>query len=197
MRSLKIIQVLAKIIRIVCLVLFVIFIVASAACLTGMIVLPIIKDIVVHEGKTIAELMAENNAPFPVVFTAMTIGLLGCGAYIFLSYFNQRFFEEEIKVGTPFDHEIVKKMRINSIVNAAVTVGLLATAGIVKGILQAVFQMNFDNMQFHLSGGLFYAVCMILLSLFAEYGADLTPKPEVVEVEPEIEEEPVEESKAD
>lgn len=175
MRSLRVIQVLAKIMRVVCIVLFVCCIVGASACLTALIVLPIIQNIVVQDGKTIADLMVENGVVIPDMYAGIVVGLLGAGVGIFLNKYNELFFEEEIRVGTPFDHDIVRSMRKTGLVNIIASGALVITAGIAVGIVSAIFQTKI-KFEYSLFAAVGFGLLLLILSLFADYGAELEDK---------------------
>ena len=181
MKSLRIIQILVKIVRIICIVLFVLFIVGAAGCALSLIILPIIQNIEVSEGKTIADLMVEKGVVISTMYGSIVIGLLSCGVGIFLAHVNRLFFEEELKVETPFDKDIVKKMRVNALINIIASIALSITAGIVVGIVKAVSGNN-TEFRFELLSTVGYGLFLLVLSLFCDYGAELkNPPVEVID----------------
>ena len=135
-KSLRAIQILAKIARIIFMIIFVACIVGAAGCLIGFIVLPIVQNIVVDgNGKTVADVMIENRVLPANVYGSMTAGIIGCGGGIALGWINQKFYQEEIALGTPFEIGIVKKMRkvaiINIVVSASVSLLSVTATSIV------------------------------------------------------------------
>lgn len=191
MKSLRIIQVLAKICRIVCIIVFVACIIGAAGCFVALVILPIVKDIVVHDGKTIAELIAQDGKTnVNTIIAACGMGLFGCGVEIFLAKYNELFFKKEIEVGTPFKKDIVKEMRIVAVVNIAVSLSAVIMVGIALGIVRALVRdlQHFDN---YIGTPIGYGIALLIISLFCDYGAELNEKPDAIEAE--IVEEPKEE----
>ena len=191
MKSLKIIQVLAVICRVICIIVFVACIIGAVGCLLGLTILPIVKDVVVHDGKTIAELIAEDGkTTVETIIAGCGVGLFGCGVEIFLAKYNELFYKKEIAVGTPFNKEIVRDMRILALVNILVSLTAVIMVGIALGIVRALVRdvQHFNN---YIGTPIGYGIALLVISLFCDYGAELNNKPEVMEAE--ISEEPKEE----
>ncbi|MBO4285904.1 MAG: hypothetical protein J5880_01055 [Bacilli bacterium] len=191
MKSLKIIQVLAVICRVICIIVFVACIIGAVGCLLGFTILPIVKDVVVHDGKTIAELIAEDGkTTVETIIAGCGVGLFGCGVEIFLAKYNELFYKKEIAVGTPFNKEIVRDMRILALVNILVSLTAVIMVGIALGIVRALVRdvQHFNN---YIGTPIGYGIALLVISLFCDYGAELNNKPEVMEAE--ISEEPKEE----
>ena len=178
MKSLRIIQVLAKIARVLCIICFVCCIVGAVACLAGLIVLPIIQDKSFPDGKTVVAFLLEHQLTLEVCYSGLAVGLLGSGVGIFLAKYNELFFKEEIAVGTPFKMDIVRKMRRMSLVNIIVSISASVLAAIVVLIIQTAFQAKF-KFNYGLVSTVGFGISMLIISLFCEYGAE----PEKVEEE--------------
>ena len=186
MKSLKIIQTLANVARIICIVIFVLCIVGASLCVASLIALPFVKDIVVEteSGKTIEVIFVENDIPFNEAMFGLGVGLLSCGVGIFLAKYTEHFFDEEIKLGTPFDDSIVKKMRKVAIVHIIASIVTSAVAGIAYMIVKALTE-GYGEFSFRgLGGSIGFALALLVLSLFCEYGAELKK-----EQQPQAEEE--------
>ena len=85
MRSLKIIQVLAKIIWIICKVLFILFIIGAVGCLMGLALFGLVQNVKVNADQTVAQLLAEKGVETALAYAGMSAGLISCGGGIFLA----------------------------------------------------------------------------------------------------------------
>ena len=191
MKSLKIIQVLATICRVICIVVFVACIIGAVGCAVGLVNLPIVKDVVVHDGKTIAELIAEDGKTnVETIITGCAVGLFGCGVEIFLAKYNENFFKKELQIGTPFKKEVVRDMRIMAVVNMATSLAAVIMVAIGVGIARALVRdiQHFNN---YIGTPIGFGIAMLVISLFCDYGAELNGDKDVIEAE--ISEEPKEE----
>ena len=172
MKSLNIIQILFKIARVIALIAFIFSIIGAAGCLIGLIVMPSIKDVVVQDGKTIAELMAENGVEVGGVISAIALGLVGCGVSIFLAKYSELYFLKEIKAGSPFSKEQANEMRkygmVFAIVSAASTVVIAIAYAVVHHFIPSVGRYESSISV----GSIVYGLFFIILSLFCDYGAE-------------------------
>ena len=172
MKSLKIIQVLFKVARILALIFFILSIIGAAGCLIALIVMPCIKDIVVEQGKTIADLMAEQGVDVYGVIAAIAVGLVGCGVSIFLCKYSELYFLKELKVGTPFTKEMAKEMRkyglIFAIVSAGSTIIIATTYAVVHHFIPSIGRYETSISV----GSIVYGLFFIILSVFCDYGAE-------------------------
>ena len=186
MKSLKIIQVLAKIIWIICKVLFVIFIIGAAGCLLGISLFTLVQPIKVNADQTVAQLLAEKGVNTAQAYAGMSAGLISCGGGIFLAKYTELFFKEELDAGTPFKHDIVKKMRKVALVNIIVSLGLSILCGIVVGVICAVNHIENNSDLFKIFSTIGFGLALLVISLFCEYGADLAEPKEEVDARPEV-----------
>ena len=182
MKSLKIIQVLAKIIWVICKILFVLFIIGAAGCLMGLILFSSVQGLKVNSEQTVAQLLAEKGVQPALAYAGMSAGLISCGGGIFLAKYNELFFKEELDVGTPFKRDIVSKMRKVALVNIIVSFGLSIIGAIVISIVCAVNHIENRQGVGEIISTVGFGLALLVISLFCEYGAELAePKEEVVE----------------
>ena len=192
MKSLKIIQTLCKIARVICIIIFVLSIIGAAGCLIGIILMPALKDEVIYNHKTLEQLLEKNGTNFNVALTAMIMAFVVCGVSIFLSKYTELFFKKEIEVGTPFNKDIVRRMRVLGVVH--IVTGILTTV-IVSSVIAIAVASNPDvenSRNFNLSNvsSLWFGIAMLIISLFANYDVE---KEEALKKESEtnvIEEQP-------
>ena len=172
MKSLKRVQTLFKVARILCLIFFILAIVAASGCLIAFIVLPSISGLPAGNGKTVADIIEQNAGPMYLIYANIATGLMFSGACIFLTKYSELFFREVEKIGTPFRHEVGKKMRKVGLVSiiVALSVSLLIVI-VVASIIAA--NRGSGSADFSFGFSIFYGIFLLILSLFCDYGADL------------------------
>ncbi len=171
MKCLKIIQILAKVVRVLLLIAFIVCIIGAAGCILGLIIVPLMKDVVLYDNKTLTDIFWENDIAMGQVYAGLVGGLISCGMGIFLSKYNEIFFKEEIKIGTPFDMVIVKKMRKVSIVNIACSLATAIVVAIAMAIVLAVNGIKNSKFDINVFSTVGFGLTLLILSLFCEYGA--------------------------
>lgn len=188
MKSFKRIELLVKILWILCLVVFVLNIIGAAGCVIGLGVFAGVQGLAIN-GKTIAQMLAEKNISVNSAYTGLAIGIFHCAVGAFLSYYLYIFFKKHSDGGLVIDKPLVKETRKVSLVYIIVSLSAAVISSIAIGIARAFDKsINVNN-----GGGFIsiaFAICMLIVSLFLDYIADLEEqkKPEV-EAEPaEIEE---------
>ena len=187
MKSLRIIQILAKVARIICLVLYILCIVGASGCAIALIVLPIFQNLPMADGKTLADLLLEKGTQMFEIYLWVAIGLLSCGVGIFIFRYNQVFFEKEIALGTPFDMEIVKKMRKLALVCVITSVAYSIVCAIIVSSVYAANHVT-ASYRYETFSSISYGLFMLVLSLFCEYGAEINAKPKELSEENKEEE---------
>lgn len=171
MKSLKIIQVLAKIARILCKILFIVCIVGASFSLLGLISLPLSFNFEISEGKTLIEYFNEQNLSAASAITSCAVALFTCGVGIFLSKYNELFYKRELDIGTPFKMEVVNDMRRVALVNIIVNISVYGAAAIAIAIVQR-FYPDVKGMDNSFVGSVSYGLTLLLISLFCEYSAE-------------------------
>jgi hypothetical protein len=175
MKSLKIIQVLAKIMWILSMIAFIACIVGASLCFVGIIVFSATKDVVVYEGQTFTVLLADRGVPEPGVYSALITGLIVSGVGIYLGKINEIFFKKEIALGTPFRKEVVSEMRKLAIINIVASIGTGILCAIALSIVAAIYRYDAGfHLEFFSTVG--YGISLLVLSLFCDYGAELEEK---------------------
>ena len=184
MKSLKTIQVLAKIAKIICTVLFIVCIVGASCCALSVIILPVTKDVILYEDKTFSVVLAEQGTSYIDALTGSVIGLIVCGVGIFLAKYTELFFKKELELGTPFDKGLVKDMRKMALIHIIVSI----VASIITSIVYFIFKESVPdfNGTYDFNGGsIGFGISMLIISLFCDYGAEKAN--DVIEAE-EVEE---------
>ena len=111
MKTLKTIQVLAKIGKIISNIVFICSIVGFCLCVLGIVSLAAGGTLIKIGGVTVRGLI-ENNAgiPLPELYASMIVGVFICAAEAVLSKFAGIYFKNELEAGTPFTFEGTKEL---------------------------------------------------------------------------------------
>ena len=181
MRSFKRIEILVKVLWILCLIVFVLNNIGAVGCAIGLGVFAGVQGLAFN-GKTIAQMLAEKNVSVNSAYTGLAIGIFNCIVGAFLSYYLYLFFKKHSDRGVIIDKPLVKETRKVSLVYIIVSLSAAVLSGIGIGIARA-----FDK-SIHVNNGGFislaFALCMLIVSLFLDYIADLNEQKKP-EVEPE------------
>ena len=183
MRSLRIIQVLAKIARVLFIIGFVGSIIGAVGCIIALPTLSAVANIEV-EGKTIAEILKENNLNIETLYLAISVGLFSCIVAIVLCKINSSFLKKEIQEGTPFTAPMVKAMRKNALINVITAVASWIIIGIAIAICKKVLPITDFKYSYSCSTEIGWGFALLVLSLFAEYPLEanlIKPKEDVID----------------
>jgi len=171
MKSLRIIQILSKIAWVICKIIFILCIVGASCCLLSLIILPIMKDVVIYENTTFTVLLMEKGTDLPTAITAVAIGLGVCGVSIFLAKYTELFFKKELDLGTPFNKVIVRDMRKLALVHVIASLVMIIAIAITVAIVRH-FYPDLPKFNDHYGGSIGFAITMLIISLFCDYGAE-------------------------
>ena len=163
MKSLQRVQKAANVLRILAKIGYIFAIVGTVSCVLGAIFCGIfgsnarVQEWLVKEGETFVT---------REYVCSCVCGAIGCAFGIALAYFSLRFYEAELAAGTPFTKPLVKEMRKLGLLHIL----LPLAASIIVAIVSAAMHTEID---FDSVGGITAGVAYLLLSLPADYGADL------------------------
>ena len=181
MKSKKRIEVLVKVLWILCLIVFICCCVGAVGCVIGLGVFSAVQGIE-FDGKTIADMIVEKGVSVNDAYTGMAIGLFHCVVEGFLAMYLGLFFKKHSEKGVVFDKPLVKETRTVAIVYVIVSLAASILSGVGVGIAKV-----YDKTISVKSGGyisLAFAVCMLIVSLFLDYIADIEAQKPAVEEEP-------------
>lgn len=188
MKSLRAIQIIAQVMRILCLVCFILSIVGAVGCVIGMAIFGAVSNVIIEEGKTLAQYLLDKGISVQTVYAGMGVGLGYCLVAIFLFKYRELFYVRELAVGTPFDSGVIADMRkvavVDIIVNVVSNVVIVVVFSIVHSVIPEVKQI--DGWGF---SSITYGLILLLISLFCAYpvekaASDAFDK-EVKEIKPE------------
>lgn len=133
MKSLKTIQILAKIAKILCKIIFVCCIVAFCCCVVGIFSLILGVEYLKIGGVSLGNILhTEANVSIGTLYTTMAIGMiLSAGEYV-LAKFSEAYFSKEIADGTPFSISGSKELFKLGILCIVISLGALIVAEIIQ-----------------------------------------------------------------
>lgn len=188
MKSLKHVQIVAKVLKILSMIAFVSSIVACALCLIGIPVVAVLGD-----NQQIMQYVIDAGGKFDKyeALCACISGAVGCGFMIALYACVVRFYKRELQIGTPFNDEVVKKSRIIGWLHII----LALSAAFVVGIICACFKV--ESPDWLVDSNVTIGIIYLLISFVFAYGRDvkneadakLEQKVEPVLVEAEVKQE--------
>ena len=171
MKSLRIIQRIAKIIVILAKVAFVLNIVCASIFFLGSICLPFMKDVGLGNGQTLESLLLDKGTNHITAIAWCVGATLYFGYGIYVSLITFKFFKKEVKLGTPFTFDMAKGMR-----KLAFTLLIsFLVASVVTSITVEIFKSSNPsclNVDFKYDYVLSIAIALLVISLFCDYGAE-------------------------
>lgn len=177
MKSLKNVQIIAKVMKILSMIAFVASIIACALCAIS---IPIVA--VLGKDPQIIKMVGDFGETYDVkkAICICVCGMIESGFMIALYACVVRFYKKELAIGTPFDKEIVKKSRVIG----WLYIILILSSAIVVGIVSLCFHVAVEDT--FTTGNLIVGVVYLLLSFVFAYGAELQNEKEQ-QTEPEQE----------
>ena len=166
MKSLKIIQIIAKVFSILALIGFIASIVGAVFSLIGVSVLSAIREDselwqTILKQIPDAELSDLNDARCSCLNS-----IFYCAENAILCAFSRNLFKHILSVGTPFDKDVSKKMLRDGILNIAIPIGTI----IITSIIATAFGVkDFEPESIQLSTGIAY----LIISVICSYGAEV------------------------
>lgn len=177
MKSLNIIQNLAKLGKILSKIIYICCIIGAVGCLVGMVSLPFADTgIIKIGGMTIYGLIVNRagidlNSLYPLMIGAMVV----CLGQAVTAKFAERYFYHELTAGTPFTVAGAKELCRLGIYTICIPLGTLILAQIVSGIMVELIGCG---EAFKVTGGdsVALGVMFIVMSVLCQYGAELNGK---------------------
>ncbi len=164
MKSLEIIQKIAKIFKILATIAFVCCIIGTVCCALGAGITLAIGE----NSELWQQIMdqSENSFDLNLARCSCLSGTFSCGIGIAVSWFAKKFFEDELVAGTPFDRYVCTKMRNLGIIYVA----SYFVSVIIAAIVYACFGLEYDGSDY---GGLSTGLFLLGAWLLCRYGADV------------------------
>ncbi|MCQ2485378.1 MAG: hypothetical protein MJ168_08600 [Clostridia bacterium] len=174
-KTLKTIQKISSIARILSKVFFALFTVSSILCLAAYISVIIGFDsVVAHFGDVNIHGFIDNaeNLSKGALMAKLSAGFIITAADAILCRLSQKYFENELIVGTPFTFEGANEMKRLGIFAIALPLGSYILAEIVStvicNLMSASCDLNVDN-----GGSVSVGIMFIIMSIIFKYGAEV------------------------
>ncbi len=173
MKSLKTIQVLAKIGRIVSKIIGILSIVAACLCVAGIVSLALGLGALKIGGVTIHSII-ETKAEISIgtLYAAMASGILLCVGEAILCRFAEKYFANELKAGTPFTFDGSKELLRLGILAICIPIASEILAAITYGIMRLLMD-GVEPPKDWYGASIGIGVMMIVTSVICRYGAEL------------------------
>ena len=173
-KTLTILQTLSKIGKILSTIVFVFCIVGGALCIAGILGLAIIPEGVKIGGVTIRGLI-ENNSGYSIgtIYALMSSGIIFCAGEAVLAKFAQRYFENELKAGTPFTFDGAKELIRLGVLAICIPAGTAILASIVYGVFKLLAK-DVAAFDLHDSVSIGMGLMMIIGGLLCRHGAEVS-----------------------
>lgn len=177
MKTLKTIQILSKIGKILSKIIYICCIVGFAGCIVGIIAMMIGGQAVKIGGMTLHSILqTEANVGEGTIWSAIVVGLIFSVSEFFLARMSYRYFENELKIETPFSKAGSKEMFKLGISAIWIPVAAL----ILAQISQEIFANLMEAEKLDLGGfeSVSLGVMFIIMSLICKHGAELSGESE-------------------
>ncbi len=172
MKTLKTIQVLAKIGRILSKIIFVFCIVGFCFCVAGIVSLAIGAETLKLGDVTIGGLIENSSGTsLPTLYASMAVGIVFCAAEAVLCKFAEVYFKNELADGTPFTLRGAKELLRLGILTAALSLGAVIVCSAGVGAAAHTYpELEKLTISEYSSVGL--GAAMIVASLLCRLGAE-------------------------
>ena len=198
-KTLKAIQILAKIGRILSIIAYVASMIGAITCAVCAGLFAIYGKDAISTAKDNMNQIEDEQArqileklDVPMLITMMGIAAVLCAAGCVVAHFAKKYFKHELEDGTPFTMRGAKELMRLGIIHICVNIGVSIVAGAVWAIVQQSIEGLEDSNFEGVSIGL--GIVFIIVSLICRYGAELTEGK--TEAAPAVEEAPAETTEA-
>lgn len=174
MKTLKTIQVLAKIGRVLSKIVFIFCIIGFCGCVIGITSVAAGGHVFLVFGTSLDELLV-NEADITVgtLYASMAVGMILCAGEAVLAAFAERYFKREITAGTPLTTAGANEMMRLGILAIAIPLGTQTLAEIVHVIFKRAME-GVESMNLDAYGSVGIGIMFILTALICRYGAQRT-----------------------
>lgn len=173
MKSLKAIQVLAKIGKVLSKIIFILCIVGFCFCAVGIVSLAVGLESFKIGDLTVQSIIEDNSGlPVQMMYLYMAVSMIFCVAEAVISKFAEVYFKNEIADGTPFTLRGAKELLRLGIIDIAVSYGAAILCAIGTAIA-GQFVSGTEEMQFGGFSSVGIGIAMIIVSVICRYGAEI------------------------
>lgn len=186
MKTLKVIQVLAKIGKIFSKIVFICCIVGVCGCVTGIIGLAVGLEVSIFAGVDLEEILQkEAEISSNSLYCYMAASIFICAGEGVVAKFAEIYFDHELAHGTPFNKDDAKELFRLGIITIGVSLSALICAEITQNVMVAVLD-NAKAMKLSNDGSWTLGLVFIVISSLCKLGAELNEKPDEKNDTPQI-----------
>ncbi len=173
MKSLENIQKLSKIGKEFCRVIYVCCVVGFVGCIVGIFAMIIGAEAVKSTGESLTKILqTEADVNVGTIWTAIAVGMIFCAAEFVIARMAYRYFDNEIKAGTPFTVEGSKELLHLGISTIWIPLASIMVAEIAEGIIGEITK-NAEKLDIVGFESVAIGIAFILVSMFCKCGAEL------------------------
>ena len=174
MKTLKTIQVLAKVGKVMSKIVFIFCIIGFCGCVIGITSVAAGGHVFLVFGTSLDELLVnEAGITVDTLYASMAVGMILCAGEAVLAAFAEHYFKREIADGTPFTTAGSNEMMRLGVLAIAIPLGTQILAEVVyvifKNTMEGIESMNLDAY-----GSVSMGIMFILTALICRYGAQHT-----------------------
>lgn len=171
-KSLKTLQIIAKVAKNICKIIFICAIVGVSGCLLGPIILYLVDLIFKFNDTSLNEILVANaNINLKSLYSYMIVGAIVLSGIGIVTKFAEIYFEHELKEENPFSFKLASELfRLGILIVAIPAASSFLTNKVyqLKIFINEVIPLKIDN-----AGSLIVGLIVIAMSLVCKYGSEL------------------------
>lgn len=166
MKTLNTIQTLSKIGKILSKIIYICCIIGFCGCIVG------IAAVAVCGMSLNGLVLFETGMGIGTLLAAIAVGLVYCIGEFFISRMAYRYFENELKAGTPFTFDGAKELRHLGISVIWISVVTAVIAEVAQGVIYQ-FLNDTERLSFEPFDAVAMGLLVIFISLICKHGAEV------------------------
>lgn len=171
MKSLEIVQKLAKIAEIVCKVIYICALVGCGACAVGLILLPLGAGEILKLGGVTIHGILSRTVGVPQACVTLAGSLVVCAGEAVVARFARNYFTRELQAGTPFTREGAKELQTLGILTLTVPFGCAMLAYVAQEVAGQLLDADFARWMGP-EGSVTLGVMLLVVSLLCRCAAE-------------------------
>ena len=171
MKTLKTIQMVAKIGHVLSKIAFIFCIIGFCMCVCGILSVAFGAPTVQFGGISFESVLQEHGKSLGDVYMNLVAGAVVCAGSAVVTKFAEQYLDHERAAGTPFTIEGAKELQRLGILSVCIPVG----TQILVQIIRAVFEKTMGGVgeiQFDVGSLVGVGIIMLIVSLLCRYGAE-------------------------
>lgn len=178
MKTLHTIQTLSKIGKVFSKIVSICCIVGFCGCAVGMIAMLVGAETIQLGGITLHGILeAEAGISVGTIWAAIVVGMILCVGEFFVSRMAYRYFDNELKAGTPFTVEGAKELLHLGISTIWIPLVSMILAQVAQGTFSQ-FMKDVEKLSLEDFDSVAMGVVFLIVSLLCRHGAELKDKSE-------------------